>query len=56
MARSIKICDQYLELFADFKYVRTFWDSAAGARFNFHLMYGRIKKNPLQDHSRRRMA
>src|SRR6266576_1259821 len=23
-----KICDQYLELFADFKYVRTFWDSA----------------------------
>ena len=24
-----KICDQYLELFADFKYVRTFWDSAA---------------------------
>jgi outer membrane receptor protein involved in Fe transport len=22
-----KICDQYLELFADFKYVRTFWDS-----------------------------
>ena len=26
-----KICDQYLELFADFKYVRTFWDSRAGA-------------------------
>ncbi len=24
-----KICDQYLELFADFKYVRTFWDAAA---------------------------
>src|SRR5438270_1468060 len=23
-----KICDQYLEVFADFKYVRTFWDSA----------------------------
>ena len=23
-----KICDRYLELFADFKYVRTFWDSA----------------------------
>ena len=23
-----KICDQYLELFADFKYVRTFWDGA----------------------------
>src|SRR5207248_8762505 len=23
-----KICDQYLELFADFKYARTFWDSA----------------------------
>jgi hypothetical protein len=23
-----KICDQYLELFADFKYVRTFWDAA----------------------------
>jgi len=23
-----KICDQYLKLFADFKYVRTFWDSA----------------------------
>ena len=23
-----KICDQYLELFADFKYTRTFWDSA----------------------------
>ena len=23
-----KICDQYLELFADFKYVRGFWDSA----------------------------
>src|SRR4029077_11460655 len=23
-----KICDQYLELFADFKNVRTFWDSA----------------------------
>src|SRR4029077_20958463 len=22
-----KICDQYLELFADFKYARTFWDS-----------------------------
>jgi iron complex outermembrane receptor protein len=22
-----KICDQYLELFADFKYVRTFWDA-----------------------------
>jgi iron complex outermembrane receptor protein len=22
-----KICDQYLEIFADFKYVRTFWDS-----------------------------
>src|SRR5947208_580083 len=22
------ICDRYLELFADFKYVRTFWDSA----------------------------
>ena len=22
-----RICDQYLELFADFKYVRTFWDS-----------------------------
>jgi iron complex outermembrane recepter protein len=29
-----KICDQYLELFADFKYVRTFWDSAqAPAQF-----------------------
>jgi len=24
-----KLCDQYLELFADFKYVRTFWDGAA---------------------------
>ena len=24
-----KICGQYLELFADFKYVRTFWDGAA---------------------------
>jgi outer membrane receptor protein involved in Fe transport len=24
-----KICDQYLELFADFKYARTFWDGAA---------------------------
>jgi iron complex outermembrane recepter protein len=24
-----KICDQYLELFADFKYARTFWDNAA---------------------------
>jgi iron complex outermembrane recepter protein len=23
-----KICDQYLEVFADFKYVRTFWDGA----------------------------
>jgi len=23
-----KICDQYLELFADFKYVRSFWDGA----------------------------
>ena len=23
-----KICDQYLELFADFKYARTFWDSS----------------------------
>jgi len=23
-----KICDQYLELFADFKFVRTFWDGA----------------------------
>jgi iron complex outermembrane recepter protein len=23
-----KICDQYLELFADFKYARTFWDGA----------------------------
>src|SRR5207302_1248090 len=23
-----KICDQYLELFADFKYTRTFWDGA----------------------------
>src|SRR6266849_3287137 len=23
-----KICDQYLELFGDFKYVRTFWDGA----------------------------
>ena len=23
-----KICNQYLELFADFKYVRTFWDGA----------------------------
>ena len=23
-----KICDQYLEIFADFKYVRTFWDGA----------------------------
>ena len=23
-----KICDQYLELFADFKYVRRFWDGA----------------------------
>jgi len=23
-----KICDQYLELFADFKYARTFWDAA----------------------------
>ena len=23
-----KICDQYLELFADFKYVRGFWDGA----------------------------
>ena len=23
-----KICDQYLELFTDFKYVRTFWDGA----------------------------
>src|SRR4030095_14581453 len=23
-----KICEQYLEVFADFKYVRTFWDSA----------------------------
>ena len=26
-----KIYDQYLELFADFKYVRTFWDGALGA-------------------------
>ena len=25
-----KICDQYLELFADFKYVRGFWDGALG--------------------------
>jgi Outer membrane cobalamin receptor protein len=24
-----KICDQYLEIFADFKYARTFWDGAA---------------------------
>ena len=23
-----KICDQYLEIFADFKYARTFWDGA----------------------------
>jgi iron complex outermembrane recepter protein len=23
-----KICDQYLEIFADFKYARTFWDAA----------------------------
>ncbi len=29
-----KICNQYLELFTDFKYVRSFWDSAlAPARF-----------------------
>ena len=26
-----KICDQYLELFADFKYVRTFLGRRAGA-------------------------
>jgi iron complex outermembrane receptor protein len=26
-----KICDQYLELFADFKYVRGFWDGALAA-------------------------
>ncbi len=25
-----KICDQYLELFADFKYVRTFWEGNLG--------------------------
>jgi iron complex outermembrane recepter protein len=30
-----KICDQYLEIFADFKYARTFWDGAlAPAPFN----------------------
>ena len=26
-----KICDRYLEIFADFKYARTFWDQRYGA-------------------------
>ncbi len=34
-----KVCDQYLELFADFKYVRGFWD---GARAPPHIYAGRI--------------
>jgi hypothetical protein len=40
-----KICDQYLELFADFKYVRTFWDGAL-APLHLSLMYGRTQAHP----------
>ena len=51
-----KICDQYLEVFADFKYVRTFWDSAPGAGFNLHLMYGRMWRTQPGSLPRRRVA
>ena len=40
-----KICDQYLELFADFKYVRTFWDSAL-AQLQFAPDVWTDKDNP----------
>src|SRR4029077_17316858 len=40
-----KICDQYLELFADFKYVRTFWDAAA-AQLPFNPDVWTDKDNP----------
>jgi iron complex outermembrane recepter protein len=40
-----KICDQYLELFADFKYARTFWDSAL-AQLQFTPDVWTDKDNP----------
>ena len=40
-----KICDQYLELFADFKYVRTFWDGAL-AQLQFAPDVWTDKDNP----------
>ena len=45
-----KICDQSLEVFADFKYVRTFWDGALAPRFP--LMYG--PEPPLPEQRRQR--
>jgi hypothetical protein len=50
-----KICDQYLELFADFKYVRSFWDGAlaplhflASRRyFQLRRTYSRMQFTPL---------
>jgi outer membrane receptor protein involved in Fe transport len=40
-----KICDQYLELFADFKYARTS-GMAPWRKFNLLLMYGRMRRTP----------
>src|SRR4029077_9516604 len=40
-----KICDQYLELFSDFKYARTFWDAAA-AQLPFNPDVWTDKDNP----------
>ncbi len=47
-----KICSEYLELFADFKYVRGFWDGALApppSRRYFHLRrtYSRMQFTPL---------
>ena len=41
-----KICDQYLELFADFKYVRGFWDGAL-APAPFSRRYSRMQIIPM---------